>query len=1435
MGNIVYLDEALKEAFDKRASPARVVQFFAFLAHQGCHTGIFEPGNLPKEFIEETYAGLAELEIYILAGKRLRKKVRRTVKSDFLERQNRNLHNIVLDKLLDLADEYDITASPKALDFYHDWRFTFVGEGKFVAQIVLCCRRNLIPENLRKLYSYLKTQQKRKKIEPFEAGSTLLSICENLSRRGYDKEGVKELKRLIEDKDWPELTTSFFREVTFGTAGIRGVRGRVKDSDTAEEGKYLPGPNRINLDTIRRYALGVSNYICKRHLQEQGVVLARDTRIGSRRFVEEVVKVLRRKGIKVFRFEADRPVAEMALAVVELGAALGIEITASHNFASDNGYKISNEFGAQLFGPQRRAIVAEIERVEIENVDGLVLDEFDLERDRKEHSDLLRIIGGSDTDRDMDWIYKDRVKDYVLNPSVVKENASRVKIVYDPLFGAGRNIVYELLKDELGFDVHRYEPHSVSDGRFPGLLKNPDPQEEGILDAATNWADTLGEIDFILGTDPDSDRAGFKVKDKEGEWRLLKANDVWALLVWYRLSQLKAMQEEGSLPEKYQDMLGGGGCVIETWVTSDLIEAIANSFGLQTEYRPKVGFSAIAEIALDKIALPVLCTRYALDLEDVLSHYKEEGVQYIAEKLAKNRREVLREVFAILKSRLLGGFEESNGVSLGGHTLEKDGLLASVVVAEIAAYAKSQNTTLYEFLNNIYLEYGYYATANIPLELDELTGNADKRKIMESLGRTRIEANRCRGTNRALKIGPSEIIEAHSGREITHMDEEGYKFDFSSTDWIIPRPSGTEPKIRFYGQIKVKPSLLTEENIEQEKQQADQRVEDLVKQAQKEAIVEKPAVIRPTINPAIFKPQDIRAANAEKDLSNSIAEKIGRAYATFLSRSLRKKQPTVVIGRDVRASSPRIQRALIDGLISCGVKVIDLGMVSTPAMYFAARYPEHKADGGINVTGSHTSKEQNGMKLVKSINGLPDTLSSEEIQKIREIAEKEDFVTGEGERRVKDVLPIYLAENEGILRESLRMVARDQNLPLKGIRIVIECFCGSTGFVAGLFRDLGAQVKVLHGKPRGDGSFSVEKPEPAMEENLTELKQAVRDFKANLGIAYDCDGDRVAFVTERGKTCGGNQLLAVLALGALEERAQGIIIVNSKASDSVIEFIRKNKGIPFRWWTGYAHIRALMKELNNPELSFEDMKEPVKARSKQMQKELRELKILIRKGTPLLFGGEETGHVLYPENFYFDDGMYTTIKLLIILSKFKKKGQSLNQLIRRLPTTYYVPDIRMKITDEANAEDIKAQAEQAITSFFTKQKIEFIDGPRILFKPKYGWSLVRASETEPKESAVCEATGRNEAKRYLRLVHQALTSISGLDLSELEKVIGRKGQKPQSNPYPLPVPEKAHKDAVDKYGERHLPILTFVRNGDVYNIKNREWLVEGIKEIDLDK
>ncbi len=838
--NIVYLDEVLREAFQKRPPPARLVQLFAFLAHQGSHNEIFEPDNLPKEFTEEAYAGLAELEIYILAGKALREKLRRTVKSD-LAKQNISWDNVILDELFDLADEYDITTPPMTLEFYHDGLFTYVGKGKFVSQIVLSCRENLIPENLRELYTYLRTQERQGKIESSEVGSTILGICENLTRRGYDKQGVEELKRLIENKDWEELTTSFFREVTFGTAGIRGVRGRPKDTDTSEEGQYLPGPNRINPDTIKRYTIGVANYILNHGLKEQGVVVARDTRIGSRRFTEEVIKVLRRKGIKVFRFEADRPVAEMALAVVELGAALGIEVTAIHNPQSDNGYRISNEFGAQLFGPEKRAIVVEIERVEIEDVDDLKLDEFDPEKDRNNHPDLHRIIGGSDTDRNMDRVYKDRVTEYILNPRIVQENAPKVRIAYDPLYGAGRNIVYELLKNELGFDVQRYEPHSVSDGRFPGLPKNPDPAEEGILDEVTNWADTLGEIDFILGTDPDSDRAAFRVKDGDGKWRLLKANDVWSLLVWYRLTQLKAMKESDTLPDIYKDIHQGkvtgkdmltDGYVIETWVTTDLIEAIVNSFGLSTEFRPKVGFSAIAEVALDKIALPVLCERYALNLEDVLNHYKEEGVQYIAERLARSRRDVLQEIFAILRSRLLGGFEESNGVSFGGHTLEKDGLLASVAVAEIAAYAKSQNTTLYELLNRIYLEYGYYATQNIPLKLDELTGNAEKKKILESLGQKLIEVNQYRGTEEALKIGSSEIIEARSGREITHMDEEGYKFSLSDTDWVIPRPSGTEPKIRFYGQVKVDPSLLTQENIEQEKQKADQRAENLVKQAQ---------------------------------------------------------------------------------------------------------------------------------------------------------------------------------------------------------------------------------------------------------------------------------------------------------------------------------------------------------------------------------------------------------------------------------------------------------------------------------------------------------------------------------------------------------------------------------------------------------------------------
>lgn len=720
------------------------------------------------------------------------------------------------------------------------------------------------------LQDYLQERQVAGEITAEEAQRTVQGVNDWLTRPGYPLKLVQKLKALIANQDWGTITESFYKEVDFGTAG---KRGRQVDA----QGDVLPGPNNINDYTVAEYTLGLARYLLKTGQQDRGVVLGGDTRIksilpyrGEESYVELQAKILRKMGIKVYRFKEPRSIGHVAWTAVANDAASMEYNSASHNMWTDNGVKASNEFGAQLFTDERAGILGEIKEVEPEDIAAMNLDEFDLEADRGQNPGMHVLLGSQEDHQrdpsivDADTGYIEANRRYVENMDVIHGYSSQVHSFYTPIQGAGVYTIPNILTDgeDFEFQVVLSQEQGAQDaqGRF-GTVEKPDPnyinETTGArtLDKAIREAEDMERssgvsFDFVFGTDPDADRSSYAVRDREGNWKVLKANDVWSLFAWYRLTQMAR-----------QGRLKTGTWAIETWVTTDLIADIAQDprFDLKV-LRPAVGFNKIAEVALREIVLPVLVERHAIgDLQEL-----QRTKVLTLEKLARifgvsSRQEMMEEINAVLKEFLLFGAEESNGYSPGGHTLEKDGAVAAVTFHEIAAFVKSINRnkeeagrddaflksyfeafggrdlTIDELLNRVYLQYGYYATENIPLTFDGLTGKAQKDQVLRDLADLAARTNE----GKTVMLGDQRVQKAFSGKDQAstrnvEFKEVGYKFMLGEKDYIVTRPSGTEPYIRFYGQKYVPAVELSWDNIEAQKKTADDEIKKIVVAAQGE-------------------------------------------------------------------------------------------------------------------------------------------------------------------------------------------------------------------------------------------------------------------------------------------------------------------------------------------------------------------------------------------------------------------------------------------------------------------------------------------------------------------------------------------------------------------------------------------------------------------------
>lgn len=529
-----------------------------------------------------------------------------------------------------------------------------------------------------------------------------------------DKKELESIKN-----NTKELEDRFYRDLEFGTAGMRGVLGI--------------GTNRINVYNVRHATAGVAAYVNKEGKQaaERGVLIGYDTRIMSREFAEETAKVLSKAGIKVYLFDTVHSVPEVSFGIRELGCAAGVMITASHNPKEYNGYKVYGPDGGQLPPEAVQIVIDEMARTDIFSI---------------EYDDLDTAISKGDVTivgPELNEKFLEVVKTQQLNPKAVAEVADTFKLIYTPFHGTGSRPVKEILK-RIGFkNVLVVKEQDTEDGNFP-TVKSPNPENKEGFTIAIEMAKE-NDVDVIIGTDPDCDRVGIVVRDADGVYRTLTGNQTGALLVEYIL---RSKQEQGTLPKD--------GVVIKTIVTTELAAEIAKSYGIETM--------------------------------NVFT-----GFKYIGEKMTE---------FAEKKNHTyLIGFEESYGYLIGTHARDKDGVVASMLIAEMAAYYKTKGMSLYEAMQEVYKKYGYFAEQTNAYTMPGKDGMERMASILAGLR-----------DNKPVAVNGLNISKTTDYLDQTITDDKGntepliglpksnvLRYDLSDgKSYFIVRPSGTEPKIKLY-------------------------------------------------------------------------------------------------------------------------------------------------------------------------------------------------------------------------------------------------------------------------------------------------------------------------------------------------------------------------------------------------------------------------------------------------------------------------------------------------------------------------------------------------------------------------------------------------------------------------------------------------------------
>lgn len=530
-------------------------------------------------------------------------------------------------------------------------------------------------------------------------------------------------KQLADLADDPEkLEDAFYAPLEFGTAGMRGILGA--------------GINRMNIYTVRQATEGLARFMEEQdpETRRRGVAIAYDSRHFSPEFAMEAAKTLAKHDIPSFVFESLRPTPELSFAVRYLKTFTGIMITASHNPAAYNGYKVYGEDGGQMPPADADALTRYVRSIE----NPLKIEV--LTEEEVKHSGLLHIIG-----EDVDLPYLENVKTVTIDQDLVNEMGKDLKLVYTPLHGTGKMLGERALK-QAGFEKFVLVPEqAVADPNF-STVKSPNPEEHSAFEYAIQLGEKEG-ADLLVATDPDADRLGAAVRLPDGSYQVLSGNQIGALMVKYIL---EAHKNAGTLP--------ANAAVLKSIVSSELPTAIAKSYGA-TMFNVLTGFKFIAE----KIQ----------QFEEDHSH------------------------------SFMFGFEESYGYLVKPFVRDKDAIQALVLIAEVAAFYKKQGKTLYDGLQDIFAEYGYYEEKTISVTLSGLEGPS---KIKAIMAKFRNEAPQT--------LGNVPVVQTEDFKELTSVNVDGtvikmttppsdvLKYQMADESWVAVRPSGTEPKIKFYIGVK---------------------------------------------------------------------------------------------------------------------------------------------------------------------------------------------------------------------------------------------------------------------------------------------------------------------------------------------------------------------------------------------------------------------------------------------------------------------------------------------------------------------------------------------------------------------------------------------------------------------------------------------------------
>ena len=530
----------------------------------------------------------------------------------------------------------------------------------------------------------------------------------------YDAETQAEVKRMLENADHTELIDSFYKDLEFGTGGLRGIMGA--------------GSNRMNIYTVGAATQGLANYLnkCFAGKGQISVVVGHDCRNNSRKFAEISADIFSANGIKVYLFDDLRPTPEVSFAIRHLGCQSGINITASHNPREYNGYKAYWDDGAQVLAPHDTAIIDEVNKVTVEDI------KFN------GNKDLIQIIG-----EDVDKVYLEKVHGISIDPEVIKRQKD-LSIVYTPLHGAGRTLIPRSLK-EWGFEnVNLVEPQMVMDGNFPTVV-SPNPENAEALTLAIELAKKI-DADIVMASDPDADRVGMACKNSKGEWVLINGNQTCLLFLYYIIKNRLATGK-----------MQPGDFVVKTIVTTELIKAVADKNNVE-----------------------------------MLDCYT--GFKWIAREIR------LREG----KQQYIGGGEESYGFLAEDFVRDKDAVSACSLLAEICAWAKDQGKTLYDVLMDIYVEYGFSKETTVNVVKPGKSGAEEIKAMMDNfranppqeIGGSKVALIKDYKTLKAIdgQGNESALDMPESSNVLQYFTEDGTK--------ISVRPSGTEPKIKFYIEVK---------------------------------------------------------------------------------------------------------------------------------------------------------------------------------------------------------------------------------------------------------------------------------------------------------------------------------------------------------------------------------------------------------------------------------------------------------------------------------------------------------------------------------------------------------------------------------------------------------------------------------------------------------